>query len=161
MADQRIGARARGLIVAAWPDLITAVATGANIGKACTAAGVTRANVYSYMLENAAARGEWELAREQSADEYADQVAEIASNPGTDGQIARVRMDALRWLASKRNPRYYSDKATLDVNVRTVDLTRIIEAASARLAAQRAAPLELKPDAQGVYQLPTELAALM
>ena len=142
----RIGAEARRKITAAWTDLIGAVASGGNIGAACAAAGVSRGAVYAFMRENPDARSEWELAREESADAYADQISELLVNPMPDAQVARVRMDALRWLAAKRNPRAYSDKAQLDVNVRTVDLTRIIEAANARLAGR--APRLIERDAQ-------------
>lgn len=128
----------RAKIRAAWPELLAAIAGLGNVGDACKAAGVHRGALYAYMMEDQAARREWEIAREQSADECAEKVLDIANNPDTDATRARVRMDAYRWLAAKRNPRQYSDKAQLDVNVRTVDLTRIIEAANARLAAAQA-----------------------
>ena len=80
---------------------------------------------------------EWQIAREQSADYFADRVLEVANNPDADSGIARVRMDAYRWLASKRNPHVYSDKQTVNLNVKTVDLTRVIQDAQARLAAAR------------------------
>jgi hypothetical protein len=50
----------------------------------------------------------------------------------------RVHVDTLKWAARIRNPRAYSDKSSIDVNVRTVDLTRIISEANARLAAREA-----------------------
>lgn len=103
------------------------------------ALGVTADQVRVWRQEDVERIRQWDQAREQSADAYADQVAEIANKPGADSGIARVKIDALKWLASKRNPRAYSDKATLDVNVRTVDLTRIIQDANARLAAARTA----------------------
>lgn len=134
MADSKIGPEARAKISAAWQMLLGVVATGGNIGAACEAAGVSRGAVYAYQRENPIARSEWELAREESADAYADQIGELLNSPMPDAQVARVRMDGLRWLAAKRNPKAYSDKAQLDVNVRTVDLTRIISEANARLA---------------------------
>jgi hypothetical protein len=45
-----------------------------------------------------------------------------------------VHVDTLKWACAKRNPRTYSEKAQLDVNVKTLDLTRIISEANARLA---------------------------
>lgn len=114
-----------------------AVAAGDSIGDACKAAGVSRHDVRHYRLANPEASREWDLAREQSADAYADRIAELAESPGADANQARVRIDAYKWLASKRNPRVYSDKQQVDVNVKTVDLTRIIEQANARLAASR------------------------
>lgn len=133
----RIGPEVEAKVRKAWPDLLAAVASGANIGKACEAHGLKREHAYVYQLHNADARREWELARELSADAYADDVAEIANDPGPDPTGARVRMDALRWLAAKRNPRAYSDKQAIDLNVKTVDLTRIIQDANARLQAAR------------------------
>lgn len=131
----RIGDETRRKILAGWPSLIAAVADGANIGKACDALGVTRDHVRIYQLENAAAREEWIQAREASADAFADMAREIADNPGTDSKAARVKLQALMWLAARRNPRLYSERSQIDVNVRTLDLTRIIQDANARLAA--------------------------
>ena len=133
----RIGDDTRARIAAAWPDLITAVATGASIGAACERAGVSTDQVRVYRIGDAQAEKEWAFAREQSADAYADQISEMINSPMPDSGCARVRMDALRWLASKRNPRVYSDKQQIDMTVRTVDLTAIIQAANARLARAR------------------------
>lgn len=131
---------------AAWPDLVHAIATLGNVGEACERAGFSRSLLYLYMASDPDARRQWEIAREQSADECAEKVLAIANNPDDDATRARVRMDAYRWLAAKRNPRTYSDKAQLDVNVRTVDLTRIIEAANARLAAaQQGRVIDARP----------------
>lgn len=137
----------RAKIIAAWQELIAAVVELENINEACVRAGVTRNQLRRYLLEHPAAMAEWTAAREQAADTCADMVLEIANNPDVDAARARVRMDAYRWLAAKRNPRTYSDKSQLDVNVRTLDLTRIIEAANARLAsAPRARILEHNPE---------------
>jgi len=134
----RIGPELAAKVAAAWTSLIAAVADGGNIGDACKAAGISRDHVYAYRLGNPQAAKEWELAREHSADAFADRVMEVAETASADPQGARVKMDAYRWLAAKRNPRAYSDKSTVDLNVRTVDLTRIIDQANARLQAQRA-----------------------
>lgn len=133
----RLGDEARAKIARAWPDLLYAVASGGNIGEACAAAGVSRSAVYAYQAEFPEARTQWERAREESADSFADMVAGILNNPIDDAQVARVRMDGYRWLAAKRNPRVYSDKQQIDMNVRTVDLTRVIADARKRLEASR------------------------
>lgn len=136
----RISDATRARIAAVYGDLLDQLAAGAEMAPAYEIVGVTGDMVRVWRMEDKTGEREkeWQAAREQSADAYADQIAEIVSNPGYDGSIARVRMDALRWLASKRNPRVYSDKASLDVNVRTVDLRGIIADAEARLAAARA-----------------------
>jgi hypothetical protein len=132
----RIGPETVERIEAAWLDILEAVAGSGRIDKACEARGIDPSHVRAYRSTRPEREQEWQRAREQSADYFADQVAEVASNPG-DPATARVRMDAYRWLAAKRNPRAYSDKSSVDVNVRTVDLTRIIEHANQRLAAAR------------------------
>ena len=134
----RISEETAARIAQAWPDLIAAVAGTGRIDHACSAAGLSTDQVRVYRMARPDAEKEWQTAREQSADYYADQVAAIADNPGADSGTARVRMDAYRWLAAKRNPKAYNDKSTVDVNVRTVDLTRIIQDANARLAAAQA-----------------------
>ena len=135
----RISADTAARIAAAWPALLDAFAAGEVMAPHYAKHDVTADQVRVWRVsQGPAAAQDWDAAREQSADAYLDMILDVANNPMPDSASARVRIDALRWIAAKRNPRAYSDKAQLDVNVRTVDLTRIIEAANARLAAQRA-----------------------
>jgi hypothetical protein len=83
------------------------------------------------------ARKEWDEAREASADAFFEDAVEITYN-STDPKLARAQVDALLRFAARRDPRRYSERQTLDVNVRAVDLTRIISEANARLAAREA-----------------------
>lgn len=105
----------------------------------------------AYLVANPQARIEWDSAREQSADSLFEDALQVAYNTGLDPAHARMRADVLKWAARIRNPKLYGDKAQLDVNVRTVDLTRIIESANARLHAAQSmrtiehAPLEHEP----------------
>ena len=157
----RISDETRARIAAAYDDLLDRMAAGLEMAEAYEAAGVKADQVRVWRLEDKSGEREkaWQAAREQSADAYADKVAEIANKPGIDGAIARVRMDAFRWLASKRNPRTYSDKQSLDVNIRTLDLTRIIGDAQARLAAAQVGRII---DGQVLRAaLPAELESLM
>lgn len=77
----------------------------------------------------------------QSADAYADEILVTIDNPAADPQHARVRVDALKWLAAKRNPRTYSDRVDHNVTVRTVDLTQVIADARKRVQDRRARAL--------------------
>ena len=134
----RISAETADRIARAWPTLLDALAAGEVMAPHYQAAGLTADQVRVWRVaQGAGTEREWDAAREQSADAYLDMILEVANNPMPDSGSARVKIDALRWVASKRNPRAYSDKAQLDVNVRTVDLTRIIEAANVRLAASQ------------------------
>ena len=139
MADSKVGERARAVIEQIWPALMDALETGEEFGSILEAAGVSRGAVRAYRLEDPAKDREWAMAREFGADAYADKINAIANNPGADANLARVSIQAWQWLAAKRNPRVYSDKTQIDMNVRTVDLTAIIQAANARLAAARQA----------------------
>lgn len=134
----RISEETAARIEAAWPDLLDQLAAGEVMAPHYARHGLTADQVRVWRVREDQRSKEWDAAREQSAEAYADRVAEIIDNTGADSGIARVKIDGLKWLASKRNPRVYSDKSQVDVNVRTVDLTRIIQDANARLAAARA-----------------------
>ena len=153
MAEARIGPELRAKIKAAWPVICAAVAEGGHVGNTYAAHGITRGQAAAFLAGDPDAREQWEEAREQSADSFFDQAQEIASNPGVDSKSARVKLDALRWLAGKRNPRYYGDKSTLDVNVKTIDLTRTIAEANARLAQASRPALRDVSDAELVVPL--------
>lgn len=131
----RISAETAARIEKAWPDLLDQLAAGEVMAPHYARHGVSADQVRCWRALDKPRETAWDEAREQSADAYLDRIAEVANNASADPAGARVKIDAWRWLAAKRNPRAYSDKAQLDVNVRTIDLTRVIEAANARLAA--------------------------
>jgi hypothetical protein len=79
------------------------------------------------------------LAQEESAEALIDEyLIELERKPKdkVDAANKRTRLEMLKWIISKRNPRMYSDKMLHDVTVKTIDLTRIINAAEARLVAR-------------------------
>ena len=140
----RISPETSERIAAAWPDLLDQLAAGEVMAPHYKRHGVSADQVRVWRVAGGPERAaEWDAAREQSADAYADQVADMVNNPGADSGIARAKLDALKWLASKRNPRSYSDRVDHNVTVRTIDLTRIIEAANARLASARVIEAEV------------------
>lgn len=138
MPDTRISDATRARIAQAWPGILAALADGELVRDALEAAGVSRDMLRKFLSDSAAARAEWDSARERSADAFMDQALDVSNNRELDPAHARVRVDTLKWAARIRNPRLYGDKAQLDVNVRTIDLTRIIDAANQRLEAARA-----------------------
>ena len=139
----RIGPDTAERIRQAWPDLLERIAAGDRVDKSLEALKITRNMVRAYLRDVTGARAEWDDAREASADAYFDELQDVTYNPGSDPAAARVKQQGLMWMAAKRDPRRYSDKAQLDVNVRTIDLTRIIEAANARLASARVIEAEV------------------
>ena len=58
---------------------------------------------------NDAAVQQYAQAREEQADHYAEEIITIADTE-TDAAIARVRVDARKWVASKLKPKRYGDK---------------------------------------------------
>ena len=136
--NQRISEDTRARIANAWPEILDALANGELVKDTLAKLGISRDAMRAFKAGNPAACADWDLAREQSADALFEQALAKANDPRIDPAHARVRVDTLKWAARIRNPRLYGDKAQLDVNVRTVDLTRIIQDANARLAAARA-----------------------
>lgn len=151
MANQRISDATRERITAAWAHILGEIAGGAAIKATIEAAGFSTGELRAYRASVANADAEWARAKEESADALADEIREEANNRTADPAFARVRIDALKWLASKRNPRTYSDKMQHDVTVKSVDLTRIISEANARLAGR--APRVLEHDAPKLLEL--------
>lgn len=141
----------------AWPAILARLAAGDLVKDA--RAPFSEQEMRCYRTTEPHAQTEWDAARESSADAFMDEAMEVARSKGepmrddkgeiiigrdgkpliiaADAALARTRIDTLKWAARIRNPRLYGDKAQLDVNVRTVDLTRIISEANARLAAGR------------------------
>lgn len=143
----------RAKVRAAWPAILEGLSGGAFIRDLCKEHGLSEHVLRAYRGENATADKEWATAREASGDAFAERALEMALNPAQivpqegdapplviklDPAHARNAIDTLKWAARIRNPRAYSDKSTVDLNVRSVDLTRIIQDANARLAAARA-----------------------
>ena len=131
----------RSRVLAAFPDMCARLAAGELIKPMLAEYGISRSNLSIHALQTPALRIQWDAAREASADALFEQALHEAWREDVDKESAqhvRTRIDTLKWAARIRNPRMYSDKSTVDVNVRTVDLTQIIRDANARLAAQQA-----------------------
>lgn len=136
MPQTRISEATRERIRKLWPDILSAVAEGLEIRDVRALAGVSLAVMRQYIDSEPGARETWNTAKTDSADAYFDEVRAIAYSAMPDPHASRVKAELLRWLAAKRN-KEYSDKTTLDVNVKTIDLTAIISRAQARLDASR------------------------
>jgi hypothetical protein len=140
MAHDALSAELQARIAQAWPTILRRVAAGAIIGHELQAHGLTRESVRLFMLKAPEARKEWDAAKEDSANAFFDDAVEITYT-ARDGKLARAQADLLLRFAGMRNPRVYRESKQVDLNVRTVDLTRIIQDANNRLAAARAPAL--------------------
>lgn len=150
MAGTHLSPETKARIAAAWPAICGRIAAGELIKDICKELGFHEALLRAFRLQHPDAQRAWDAAKEDSAAAFMEEALEVARDPGILGDKsahARTRIDTLKWAARIRNPRSYSDKAQLDVNVKTVDLTRIIAEANARLAASRGRTLEHEPAA--------------
>lgn len=80
-------------------------------------------------------------AKEDRAESYADEIAEIADNQELDPNSRRVMIDARKWVACKFAPRKYGDKVVLagdkdaPIAIRTtLDVSALSTAALAEIA---------------------------
>jgi hypothetical protein len=138
--DYTLKPETKARIAQAWPLILLRIAAGAIIGRELEAHGFTRTDARFYMLEVPEARKEWDAAKEESANAFFDDAIDIAYT-GRDPKLVRAQADLMLRFAGMRNPRVYRESKQVDLNVRTVDLTRIIQDANNRLAAARAPAL--------------------
>lgn len=98
-------------------EICERLATGESLRKVC---GQDRkehlpgqTTVYQWLATNEEFAKQYAQARESQAETYADQVVDEALT-ATDAAIGRLRMDALKWAASKLAPKKYGDRQTLE-----------------------------------------------
>jgi hypothetical protein len=72
-------------------------------------------SVYNWQDENPEFLESYARARVRKADTLADMVLSEAFN-SHDAQIGRLRVDALKWMASKLSPKRYGDKIEVESN---------------------------------------------
>ena len=172
--NTRISDATRARILAAWPAILAELAEGELVRDVRARHGVSADELRAFRADPAR-EAEYQKAREDSADSFMDEALQVskcaprvvldpkgeivrntAGEPVVvegDPAVARVRADTLKWAARIRNPRLYGDKQQLDVNVKTIDLTRTIAEANARLAQASRPALRDVSDAELVVPL--------
>ena len=68
--------------------------------------------VYQWLATNEAFAKQYAHARETQGETYADRAVDEALN-ASDAALGRLKMDALKWAASKLAPKKYGDKLAL------------------------------------------------
>ena len=102
-------------------DLAAAIcemlANGSSLSKISKIEGFPKAStVYQWLIKYPEFSEMYARAREDQADTLADQITHIADKATTEGvQVARLRVDARKWIAAKLKPRKYGDKVTNEV----------------------------------------------
>lgn len=89
------------------------IADGESLRKICEDDEMPdRTTVRRWLSQNEAFRLQYAHAREEQADYYAERIVDDAMS-ASDASIGRLRMDALKWAASKLAPKRYGDKVAL------------------------------------------------
>ena len=70
--------------------------------------------VYQWLEKNPEFAHRYARAREEQADRYAAEIVTIADT-ATDANLARLKMDARKWAASKIAPKKYGDKTLTEL----------------------------------------------
>jgi hypothetical protein len=97
-------------------DICERIAKGKSLINICTELSLSYSQVmvwlknYTYFTDNYA------RAREAQADWYADEIISVIDNAKSDRneiERARIKVEALKWVASKLKPKKYGDKLDL------------------------------------------------
>ena len=72
-----------------------------------------RSTIYRWNADNENFRNQYTKARAEQADYYAELIVD-ESYSSHDAAIGRLRVDALKWAASKMAPKKYGDKIEID-----------------------------------------------
>ena len=89
------------------------MANGESLRSICREIGLLPSTVIMWMNYNKAFFEQYAQARQKQADSYADMILDEAFNTH-DAQIGRLRVDALKWVASKLAPKRYGDKVEVE-----------------------------------------------
>jgi methionine synthase II (cobalamin-independent) len=73
----------------------------------------SRTTIYRWNADNEDFRNQYTKARAEQADYYAELIVD-ESYSSHDAGIGRLRVDALKWAASKMAPKKYGDKIEID-----------------------------------------------
>ena len=94
-------------------QILERVSQGVSLVKICSDETMpNRATVYKWFKAHPEFNDNYTRAREEQADFYADQIIEIADT-AEDAAIAKLQIDARKWVASKLKGRSYGDKVSV------------------------------------------------
>ena len=130
----RISKATRAAIAKAWPDIIDRFADGESLKAICSDYPFTRSSVIAFRREMGGEfESQYDTARRDSADSAIDDIVETISNSDLDHRTARNKLNALMWLAEKRNPDQYAQRVRQDINVKKIDMGKILADANQRV----------------------------
>lgn len=89
------------------------IANGETLRSICRDIKFAPSTVIEWTWNNRDFSEQYTRARLKQADAYADMILDEAFN-SLDPQIGRLRVDALKWVASKLAPKRYGDKVEVE-----------------------------------------------
>ncbi|MEO5350551.1 MAG: hypothetical protein H7836_13025 [Magnetococcus sp. YQC-3] len=121
--------------------------------------------VHAWLAADPAFRQQYLLARQQQGDSYSDQIIETVNSVqgGTLAEIAwaRLKVDSLKWLASKQHPKLWGSKVGLEVELNDLS-TMTVDQLSQRMRSLQPMVQHLLEDrndeAAGVVPTSTHMA---
>lgn len=92
-------------------EITLRLSEGESLAKICRDEGMPgKATVWRWLREREAFRADYTRAREEQAEHYASEIADIADDPDLEPNDKRVRIDARKWIAGKLKPLLYGDR---------------------------------------------------
>jgi hypothetical protein len=95
-------------------EVFRQLAEGKTLIEICAKKGMpSKATIYRMVEESPQLRDDYTRARAKQADTFAEMIV-TESRTAKDAQLGRLRMDALKWAASKIAPKKYGDKVEVE-----------------------------------------------
>ena len=112
-----------GLMVQFSQEIFNAICdrigNGESLRRVCRDDGYPAAGTVCRWLaedEGGKLREQYARARDSQADVYADEITDIADMASVEGvQVARLQIDARKWLAGKLAPKKYGERVTQEL----------------------------------------------
>ena len=130
--------------VEVWPAILDALANGQSLSSILRREGMPSYSWAKQQLRNnAELRQQYDQALEDRGDRLAEELIELAFTKLPDDldgraqsawvQHLRVKIDVLKWTASKLRPRVYGERLDVSVTNTQISITQALEMAQARL----------------------------
>ena len=100
-------------------DICERIARGKSLINICSELNLSYSQVMVWLKKYTDFTDKYAHAREAQADWYADEIISVIDNAKSDRneiERAKVKIEALKWVASKLKPKKYGDKLDLTSN---------------------------------------------
>lgn len=114
VSSQKKPGRPSSFSQAVADEICTRISNGESIRAICASQDMPTCRMFfAWLHDNEELRKQYARARDEQSDTYAAMVVDEAFS-ASDAQIGRLRVDALKWAASKLAPKKYGDKLEVE-----------------------------------------------